>query len=223
MNLFEKFGIVTENEHLYEVAFTHASYSTLHDLDYNYERLEYLGDSVLSLIVSEYLYKKYPDYGEGKLTKLRANYVCQSALIYYSHELGLINYLRVSEEESNLTSNEVLSITADIFESFLGAIFLDQGIEFAKDYISKIIFKYIDEEKIFFADYKSAMKEYGDMENLEIHYEVLDEKGVPHDKIFTISIIIDGVEMGIGQGKNKKEAEQAAAKVAIEKLNIKVF
>lgn len=223
MNLFEKFGIVTENEHLYEVAFTHASYSTLHDLDYNYERLEYLGDSVLSLIVSEYLYKKYPYYGEGKLTKLRANYVCQSALIYYSHELGLIDYLRVSEEESNLTSNEVLSITADIFESFLGAIFLDQGIEFAKDYISKIIFKYIDEEKIFFADYKSAMKEYGDMENLEIHYEVLDEKGVPHDKIFTISIIIDGVEMGIGQGKNKKEAEQAAAKVAIEKLNIKVF
>ena len=223
MNLFEKFNIKTENEYLYDMAFTHGSYSTKYRLDYNYERLEFLGDSVLSLIVSEYLYGKYPHYEEGKLTKLRANYVCQSALIYYSHELGLQEYLKVAEEESNLTKNEILSITADIFESFLGAIFLDQGMEFAKDYVSKIIFKYIDENKIFFADYKSAMKEYGDAKDLEITYEVLDERGVPHDKIFTIAILIDGQEMGIGKGKNKKEAEQAAAKVAIKKLNIKVF
>ena len=96
-------------------------------------------------------------------------------------------------------------------------------MEFAKDYISKVIFKYIDENRIFFADYKSAMKEYGDAKELEISYEVLEEYGVPHDKTFIISILIDGVEMGVGKGKNKKEAEQAAAKVAIEKLNIKVF
>lgn len=223
MNLFEKFNIKTENEHLYEIAFTHGSYSTHMGLDYNYERLEFLGDSVLSVIVSEYLYEKYPQYEEGKLTKLRANYVCQSALIYYSHELGLQDYLKVAVEESNLTKNEVLSITADIFESFLGAIFLDKGMEFAKDYISKIIFKYIDDNRIFFADYKSAMKEYGDAKELDISYEVLEEYGVPHDKTFIISILIDGVEMGVGKGKNKKEAEQAAAKIAIEKLNIKVF
>lgn len=223
MNLFEKFNITTENEHLYEIAFTHGSYSTQYRLDYNYERLEYLGDSVLSLIVSEYLYKKYPQYEEGKLTKLRANYVCQPALIYYSHELGLQDYLKVAAEESNLTKNEILSITADIFESFLGAIFLDQGMEFAKDYVSKAIFKYIDENKIFFADYKSAMKEYGDAKELDISYKILREYGVPHDKTFIISILIDGVEMGVGKGKNKKEAEQAAAKIAIEKLNIKVF
>lgn len=220
MNLFEKFNIETENEHLYDMAFTHGSYSSNHDLNYNYERLEFLGDSVLSLIVSEYLYKKYPHYEEGKLTKLRANYVCQNALIYYSHELGLVDYLNVSAEESNLTKNEVLSITADIFESFLGAIFLDQGMDFAKNYISKIIFKYIDEERVFFADYKSAMKEYGDAEELEISYNVLKEYGVPHDKTFIIAILIDGEEMGIGRGKNKKEAEQAAAKVAIEKLGV---
>lgn len=223
MNLFEKFGIKTENEHLYEMAFTHGSYSTQHKLDYNYERLEYLGDSVLSLIVSEYLYQKYPQFEEGKLTKLRANYVCQSALIYYSHDLGLQDYLKVAAEESNLTKNEILSITADIFESFLGAIFLDQGMDFAKEYISKAIFKYIDENKIFFADYKSAMKEYGDAKELDISYKILKEFGVPHDKTFIISILIDGVEMGVGKGKNKKEAEQAAAKIAIEKLNIKVF
>lgn len=220
MNLFEKFGIETEDEHLYEMAFTHGSYGTIHKLDYTYERLEFLGDSVLSLIVSEYLYKKYPQYEEGKLTKLRANYVCQNALIYYSHELGLKDYLKVSAEESNLTHNEVLSITADIFESFLGAMFLDQGIDFAKDFISKIIFKYIDEEKVFFVDYKSAMKEYGDAQELEISYKILHEYGVPHDKTFIIAIIVDGKEMGVGKGKNKKEAEQGAAKVAIEKLGV---
>lgn len=223
MNLFEKFGIETENEHLYEIAFTHGSYSTEHDLDYNYERLEFLGDSVLSLIVSEYLYKKYPQYEEGKLTKLRANYVCQNALIYYSHELGLNKQVKISAEESNLTHNEIISITADIFESFLGAIFIDQGIEFAKEFISNNIFRYIDDEKIFFRDYKSAIKEYADAEELEITYEIQNEYGVPHDKTFIISILINGVEMGVGEGKNKKEAQQAAAKVAMEKLNIGVL
>ncbi|MBQ2652737.1 MAG: ribonuclease III [Methanobrevibacter sp.] len=223
MNLLEKFGIVSENKRLYEIAFTHSSYSTKHNLDYNYERLEFLGDSVLSLIVSEYLYKKYPQFEEGKLTKLRANYVCQNALIYYSHELDLPDYLKIDVEESNLTKNEVLSITADIFESFLGAMFIDQGIGFAKRFLSENIFQYIDEEKIFFRDYKSAIKEYGDAEEVEISYELIKEFGVPHDKTFLIAIIIDGEKMGIGKGKNKKEAEQAAAKIALEKLKISVF
>ena len=99
MNLFEKFNIETDNEQLYEMAFTHSSYATVHDLDYNYERLEFLGDSVLNLIVSEYLYKKYPDYEEGELTKKRSNYVCQNALIYYAQKLKLNDYVRVSAEE----------------------------------------------------------------------------------------------------------------------------
>jgi len=220
MNLFEKFDIVTENEHLYKMAFTHASYSTIHNLDYNYERLEFLGDSVLSLIVSEYIYKKYPNYEEGKLTKIRSNYVCQNALIYYSKRLGLKEYLRVSAEESNLTKNEVISITADLFESFLGAIFLDQGMESAKKFVSDSIFKYIDQERVFFEDYKSAMKEYGDAEEKEITYKILKEYGVPHDKTFIMACLVDGKEMGVGRGKNKKEAEQSAAKGAMFKLRI---
>lgn len=220
MDLFEKFDIETDNEHLYEIAFTHGSYGTKHNLDYTYERLEFLGDSVLSLIVSEYLFKKYPQYEEGKLTKLRANYVCQNALIHYSHELGLPDYLKVSAEESNLTQNEVISITADIFESFLGAIFIDQGIDFARMFISKVIFKHIDDDKVFFADYKSAIKEYGDAEEIDISYKLLHEYGVPHDKTFIIAILVDGKEMGVGRGKNKKEAEQGAAKIAMEKLGV---
>lgn len=222
MNLFEKFGIDTNNPHLYDVAFMHGSYSTNHNLDYTYERLEFLGDSVLNVIVSEYLYKKYPDYGEGKLTKIRANYVCQNALIYYSHELGLQDYLKITVEEDGLTHNEVLSITADIFESFLGAIFLDQGIDFAKEYIAKYVFPHIDDGKIFFRDYKSRIKEYADVEGLKIEYNIVEEYGVPHDKTFYISISIDDNIMGVGKGKNKKEAEQEAAKIAIEKLNIGV-
>ena len=220
MNLYKKFGIVPNDEYLYEMAFTHGSYATIHDLDYNYERLEYLGDAVLSLIVSEYLYEKYPHFEEGDLTKNRANFVCQNALIFYSHELDLIDYLKISAEETNLTDNEVLSVTADIFESFLGAIYLDQGIEFAKEYLSKYIFKYIDEGKVFFSDYKSEVKEFGDAENLEITYELLEEYGVPHDKTFIMAILIDGEEMGVGKGKNKKEAEQNAAKMAIEQLGV---
>ena len=220
MNLFEKFDIETDNEHLYEIAFTHASYATIHELDYNYERLEFLGDSVLGLLVSEYLFKKYPHYEEGELTKKRSNYVCQNALIYYSQKLKLKDYLRVSAEESNLTKNEVLSITADIFESFLGAIFIDKGIEFAKNFVSKWIFKYIDQERVFFEDYKSAMKEYGDAKEVAIEYQILKEYGVPHDKTFIIACLIDGQEMGVGRGKNKKEAEQSAAKGAMRKLRL---
>ena len=220
MNILKKFGIETEDEYVYHVAFTHGSYSAKHDLPYTYERLEFLGDSVLNVIVSEYLYNKYPEYEEGKLTKLRANYVCQNALIYYSHELGLNDYLRISEEESGLTKNEILSITADIFESFLGAIFIDQGMEFAKRYVADNIFQYIDDEKVFFRDYKSAMKEYGDAKEVEVSYRLIKEIGVPHDKIFLISILVDGDEIGIGKGKNKKEAEQAAAKIACDKLNL---
>lgn len=220
MNLFEKFNIETENEQLYEIAFTHSSYATLHDLDYNYERLEFLGDSVLSLIVSEYLYKKYPNYEEGQLTKKRSNFVCQNALIYYSQKLKLKDYLHVAVEESNLTKNEVLSITADIFESFLGAIFIDQGMEFAKKFIADWILIYIDQDRVFFEDFKSKVKEYCDLKGLNMEYKILREYGVPHDKTFIMSCMIDGKEMGVGRGKNKKEAEQLASKHTMHKLGI---
>ena len=102
----------------------------------------------------------------------------------------------------------------------MGAIFIDQGIEFAKKFISDWIFKYIDQERVFFEDYKSAIKEYGDAEELVIEYKILKEYGVPHDKTFIMACLIDGKEMGVGRGKNKKEAEQSAAKGAMRKLRI---
>lgn len=220
MNLFEKFSIEPNYEHYYDIAFMHSSYATVHGIKYDYERLEFLGDSILNMLVSEYLYKKYPKYGEGKLTKLRANYVCQSALIHYSHELGLKDFLKVSVDEMHLTDNEVVSITADLFESFLGAMFLDQGLAYTKRFIAKIIFRYIDDEKVFFRDYKSEIKEYCDSEEINIRYELVEEHGVPHDKTFIMAIYLNDTQMGTGVGKNKKESEQAAAKEAMIHLHL---
>ena len=115
MKLLEKFNIIPNNEELYVIAFTHSSYSAKYDLDYDYERLEFLGDSVLNMLTSEFLQNMHPKYSEGKLTKLRANYVCQSALIVYSHENHLDKYIRLNLEDNAISDNEVISITADIF------------------------------------------------------------------------------------------------------------
>ena len=220
MKFLEKFNIIPNNEDLYIIAFTHSSYSAKYDLDYDYERLEFLGDSVLNMLTSEYLQNKHPKYSEGKLTKLRANYVCQNALIVYSHDNGLDKQIRLNLEDNALSDNEVISITADIFESFLGAIYLDQGIEKAKEFLEQTVFPYIEKNTIFFHDYKSTIKEYGDAKDVEVSYEFLEELGAPHDKTFIMRILIDGVDYGHGVGKSKKEAEQLAACKAIDRLDI---
>ena len=222
MKLLEKFDIVPNDEHLYTVAFTHSSYSAKYELDYDYERLEFLGDSVLNMLTSEFLQNMHPKYSEGKLTKLRANYVCQSALVVYSHENGLDKCIRLNLEDNAISDNEVISITADIFESFLGAIYLDQGIEKAKEFLSRTVFPYIESKTIFFYDYKSTIKEYGDAEDIEVCYELLEEHGAPHDKTFIMRILVDGVDYGHGVGKSKKEAEQVAACKAIDKLQLEI-
>ena len=220
MKLLEKFDIVPNNEELYKIAFTHSSYSAKHELDYDYERLEFLGDSVLNMLTSEFLQNMHPTFSEGKLTKLRANYVCQNALIVYSHENDLDKYIRLNLEDNAISDNEVNSITADVFESFLGAIYLDQGIEKAKEFLTKTVFPYIESKTVFFYDYKSTIKEYGDAEDVEVTYELLEEHGAPHDKTFVMRILIDGVDYGHGVGKSKKDAEQLAACKAIDRLKL---
>ena len=213
MKLLEKFNIVPNNEDLYEIAFTHSSYSAKHELDYDYERLEFLGDSVLNMLTSEFLQNMHPSFSEGKLTKLRANYVCQNALIVYK-------CIRLNLEDNAISDNEVISITADVFESFLGAIYLDQGIEKAKEFLKQTVFPYIEAKTIFFYDYKSTIKEYGDAEDVEVTYELIEEHGAPHDKTFVMRILIDGVDYGHGVGKSKKDAEQLAACKAIDRLKL---
>ncbi|MBZ9570216.1 ribonuclease III [Methanobrevibacter sp. TMH8] len=220
MEILNKFGIIPNNSKLYEMAFIHKSYGVKHNISYDYERLEFLGDAVLSMIVSEYIYKKYKNIGEGDLTKLRSNYVCETALANYSHDLGLTSMIKLQLDDNKVSINEVFSISADVFESLLGAIYLDQGLETTRDFLSKTVFPAIDEEIIFFNDFKSKIKEYGDANELLVEYNLIEEYGAPHDKTFIMGIFIDGTEVGRGVGKSKKEAEQIAAEKAIEKLDI---
>ena len=220
MKILDKFGIVPNDPKLYEMAFIHKSYGAKHQVNSDYERLEFLGDTVLSMFVSEYLYEKYEDKGEGGLTKLRSNYVCETALANYSHELGLTHMIKLELDESKVSINEMLSISADIFESLLGAIYLDQGFETARDFLIHTVFPAIDEEITFFSDFKSTIKEYGDANESLVEYSLIEEQGPPHDKTFIMGILIDGKEVGRGIGRSKKEAEQIAAQKAIKKLGI---
>jgi len=220
MKLLEDFNIIPNNEKLYDMAFIHRSFAVKQNIDYDYERLEFLGDAILSMLVSEYLYTKYGNIGEGKLTKLRSNYVCETALANYSHDLGFTKLIRVNLDDSKISINEIFSISADVFESFLGAIYLDQGLEKTREFLSKTVFPAIDHEVIFFKDYKSQIKEYGDANEVLVQYDIVNEFGAPHDKTFIMNISLDGEEVGRGKGKNKKEAEQLAAQEAIKKLGI---
>ena len=155
--MFESLGIETKNENLYLEAFTHTSYANEKNVN-SYERLEYLGDAVLELIMSEYLYKK-TDYEEGTMTKLRSSYVCEDALYEYSLKLGLNEYLRLGHGEREHGGKYRKAIVADIFEAFIGAMYLDKGLEFTSNYLNEKIIKHINNNYEFFHDYKTKLQE----------------------------------------------------------------
>ena len=216
--LFEKIGIKPKNLSLYELAFTHSSYVNEKEAKDDYERLEYLGDAVLELISSDYLYHKFNDE-EGVLTKLRANYVCENACFTYASELGFSKYIRVSNGEEKEGGRYKKVILADIFEAFMGAIYLDLGFDTVKKVILDIITPYIEGSGTqFFHDYKSELQELVQTEKRTVHYELIDEKGPAHKKEFKMAVLVDDITYGEGIGSSKKEAEQEAAKNALSKM-----
>lgn len=216
MTVLEKFNIDTKHKSLYEEAFTHTSYANEHNL-ISYERLEYLGDAVLELIMSEYLYKN-TEYEEGMMTKLRSHYVCENALYEYSMRLGLNEFLLLGHGEEITGGRTRKAIVADIFESFTGAMFLDQGIIFVKDFIYKNVIPLIENKEVdFFSDYKSVLQELVQTEKRSLEYDVVDEEGPAHNKTFTVEVKIDNIIYGKGTAHSKKEAEQEAAKDALRK------
>lgn len=218
--MFESLGIETKNENLYLEAFTHTSYANEKNVN-SYERLEYLGDAVLELIMSEYLYLNTL-YEEGKMTKLRAHYVCENALYEYSLHLGLNEFLLLGKGESENGGKERKAIVADIFESFIGALFLDKGIDFVKNYIYKYIIPIIKNNEIdFFDDYKSVLQELVQTDKRSLEYVVINEEGPAHNKTFTVEVKIDDVIYGKGMAHSKKEAEQNAAHDALKKCQYK--
>ena len=208
------------NKKIYTTAFTHTSYANEHKVE-SYERLEYLGDAVLELIISEYLYLNTTEE-EGKMTKLRAHYVCENALYEYSLRLKLNNYLLLGKGEEESGGKVRKTIVADIFEAFIGAMFLDKGIDFVKDFMYKYIIPIIENNEIdFFDDYKSVLQELVQTDKRSLEYLVIDEVGPAHNKTFTVIVKIDDVIYGKGIAHSKKEAEQEAAHDALRKCQYK--
>ncbi len=217
MEVLKKFSIEPINTHLYELAFLHESYSNENDICGCYERLEFLGDAILDLIVSEFLYNMNPELTEGELTRIRSNYVCRQALYAYSVELGLDQYIKLGAG-LELTKREIESVISDVFESFIGALYLDQGLEIVKNFLYKTVIPHIKNQDIFFYDYKSELKQLCDQDCLDIVYELINEEGEPHNKTFTMAVMINDEMYGTGLGGSKKEAQQNAARTALNKL-----
>lgn len=216
MEILDKIGIIPNKEKLYITAFTHTSYANENNCD-SYERLEYLGDAVLEVIMSEYLYKN-TEYEEGVMTKTRAKYVCEDALYEYSLKLGLNNYLRLGHGEEENGGRLRKAIVADIFEAFTGAIFLDQGFEKAKKFIYDNVIPMIENHEVNFDnDYKSILQELIQTDKRSLEYIVVDETGPAHNKTFKVMVKVDDIVYGTGIAHSKKEAEQQAAKDALKK------
>ena len=216
MELLKKFNIEPNDITIYETAFSHTSYSNEHGVK-SYERLEFLGDAVLELLMSEYLYKSNK-YDEGEMTKIRAHYVCETANYEYSIKLGLNEYLKLGKGEAENGGKYRKAIVSDIFESSLGAIYLDQGLDKAKDFFNNHIVPLIENHEIdFFDDYKSILQEFVQTGKRSLEYKLVSEEGPSHNKKFTVEVIIDGIVYGRGKSHSKKSAEQAAAKDALKK------
>ncbi len=218
--LFRKLDIKPKDMKLYTTAFSHSSYANEHKAKGDYEKLEFLGDSVVDLAIADYLYS-HDGENEGEMTKIRASYVCENALYEYSTNLGLNKYIKVGHGEEKEGGKYKKAIVADIFEALMGAIYLDLGYATARKIVLNIIVPYIEDPKItFFSDYKSSLQEYVQTEQKSVYYELIEESGPAHDRTFKVEAKIENIVYGVGAGSSKKEAEQEAAKEALEKLAI---
>ncbi len=213
-------GYTFKNKNLLYQALTHSSYANEQKINKrgDYERIEFLGDAVLELVSSHYLYQKYPDKKEGELTKLRASMVCEPALAYCAQDIHLEKYLILGKGEEATGGRHRESIIADVMEAIIGAIFLDSGLDAAKAHIEKYILDNPEEKKIFY-DSKSVLQEMVQKDGVkDLRYEICGESGPEHDKIFESAVYVGDKKLGEGSGRTKKAAEQKAAYQAILEL-----
>lgn len=221
--LQEKSGLCWRNPYLLLEALTHSSYSYEHPGSRHNQRLEFLGDAVLEIVVSEHLYLWLPDAAEGDLTKIRAAVVCEPALAQVAREIGLGGYLRMGRGEELSGGRERASVLADAFEAFLGAIYLDQGLEtarrFALQRLEPLIVNTLAGKGE--ADYKTRLQELLQKKSPEpLRYIIIKEVGPDHSKVFTAGVLYRGRVLGQGVGRTKKDAEQHAAREALSGLGI---
>lgn len=224
---FEKIiGYSFKDKNLIYHALSHSSYANekKHTGGSN-ERLEFLGDSVLSIVVSDYLYKHLTNVAEGELTKLRASLVCEKSLHIFAKKINLGEYILLGKGEENTGGRERPSILADAFEAVIAAIYLDGGMEAAAKHILRFIPKDIEKSrKPVFNDFKTALQEVVQMNPEEkVEYVLISEEGPDHNKSFIVEVTLNSQVIGKGKGHSKKEAEQLAAKEALELMGYETF
>lgn len=214
-----------QNDALLEEALTHSSYANEHrsHLIKDNERLEFLGDAILDLIISEYLFKKYSQMPEGDLSKIRASIVCEGSLAKMAHQMQLGQYILLGKGEELTGGRERASILADAFEAITGSLFIDGGFECARQFIEGTLVQAVEQTasiETLYKDYKTLLQEaIQKISASPIHYEVMGEEGPDHDKHFYVEVFHEQRSLGRGIGKSKKEAEQDAAKKALKLYN----
>ena len=216
--LEKRIGYTFNDKELLKISLTHSSYANemKHTVKYN-ERAEFLGDAVLSIVVSDYLFKSF-SVPEGELTKLRASLVCEKALDLMAGEINLGRYLFLGKGEEMNGGRERPSILADAFEALIAGIYLDGGIEKAREFILPFVIDMLEHrEKLQFKDYKTLLQEIVQQNPQELlSYRLVSEDGPDHAKIFSVEVLLNSNIIGVGTGKSKKQAEQMAAKKALE-------
>ena len=217
--LQEKLNYTFRRHDLLETALTHSSYANEHHCESN-ERLEFVGDSVLGMVTATYLFRTFPDWPEGKMTKLRAELVCEQSLWEVAEKLGLGRCLRLGKGEALSGGRTRHSILADCVEAVIAAMYLDGGIEPAKAFIdAHILSKLASDGTALARDWKTQLQELVQQTpGRSVSYEMIGESGPDHRKLFTAAVLLEGSRIGTGEGATKKEAEQMAAKCALEAL-----
>ena len=208
----------------YVQALTHRSYLESNESDgISNERLEFLGDSVLSLIVAQYLFENFPNEDEGFLTKLRSRFVNRNSLGDAAEDLGIGELVLLGD---NIQKNSLMNsktVLADAFEALIGALYLDRGLGTCRDFIHRRLIdpKIQDDDYLIDENYKSQLLEYTQAQKFSPpSYEVTNEEGPHHERIFTVWVSVNDMEIGVGKGKNKKTAEQNAARIALKKIHL---
>ena len=224
MNLTEfqkKTGYFFKNQELLQAAFTHTSYANEHKIN-SYERLEFLGDAIVDMLVAEYLYSNYPELDEGVMSRVRASLVCEKTLGELAKELEIDKYMRLGKGAELSGDRNKASILSDMFEAHVAALYLDAGIDNVRDYVLSVYSGRIDTaaKNGDGADYKTQLQEKLQKNgSCEIIYEQISAEGPVHHCLFEIQVVADGKVLGKGKAYSKKEAQQAAAREAFLKLN----
>ncbi|WP_126426258.1 ribonuclease III [Brevibacillus marinus] len=223
--LQEEIGIHFRDERILRQAFTHSSYVNEQKGKRiaDNERLEFLGDAVLELTVSWFLYKSFPHMSEGEMTKLRAAIVCEPSLVKFAEMLRFGELVLLGKGEELTGGRQRPALLADVFEAFIGALYLDQGLEVVFRFMEKYVYPRIDKgEFTQITDFKSQLQEFVQQENMgDIHYRIIQEKGPAHNREFVSEVLLNDKPLGTGTGRSKKEAEQRAAAHALMVLGNK--